>query len=125
VYMNYMSKSTEGWAIHGVWLDAAGGILSFTQMAIDAINNDDIDGELGNPGKLGLSIIAIVYCGIFVIQHYFLYNTSKHRKRKDTSESLPSKKDSDPEDEHFNEKLQQFKESLVPTPNRKTQIVHL
>lgn len=37
--MNYMSKSTEGWAIHGVWLDAAGGILSFTQMAIDAINN--------------------------------------------------------------------------------------
>lgn len=35
--------------------------------------SDDWDGTLGNPGKLGLSLISVVFNTIFFIQHFCLY----------------------------------------------------
>ena len=39
VYLHFTRKSTEGWSIHSVLLDFTGGMQSFFQMGIDAINN--------------------------------------------------------------------------------------
>ena len=35
--------------------------------------SDDWDGTYGNPGKLGLSLIAMVFDAIFMLQHFILY----------------------------------------------------
>ena len=42
VYLHYIKKSTEGWSIYSVMLDFCGGIFSFLQMGVDAINNGKI-----------------------------------------------------------------------------------
>jgi cystinosin len=38
-YSNYKRKSTIGWSIANVLLDISGGLLSFSQQFIDAINS--------------------------------------------------------------------------------------
>lgn len=38
-YFNYKRQSTAGWSIGNVLLDLSGGILSFAQQFIDAINS--------------------------------------------------------------------------------------
>jgi len=68
-------------------------------MFIDAINNDDWDGTLGNPGKLGLGLISIVFNVIFLLQHFVLYK--KNRKRN----ASRSSKISDSLDDAFHEKV--------------------
>ena len=101
VFLHFIRKSTEGWSIHSVFLDFTGGVQSFLQMGIDAFNNgcllsnlnlcflfsctliefpfvDDWDGTYGNPGKLGLSIIAMIFDGIFMLQHFILYPGELH-----------------------------------------------
>lgn len=40
----------------------------------DFYSSDDWDGTYGNPGKLGLSLIAMVFDGIFMTQHFILYS---------------------------------------------------
>lgn len=79
VYLNYVTKSTEGWSIHTVFLDLCGGIMVLLQMLIDAVNNDDWDGTYGNPSKLGLGIIAIIFCAVFCFQHFALYRSNAKR----------------------------------------------
>lgn len=76
VYLNFSRKSTEGWSVQSVMCDFAGGVMCFMQMATDAFNNDDWNGTLGNPGKLGLGLIAIVFDSIFLVQHFILYRSS-------------------------------------------------
>ena len=39
---------------------------------------DDWDGTLGNPGKLGLSIVAMIFDGIFLTQHFILYPSGEY-----------------------------------------------
>ena len=65
---------------------------------------DDWDGPLGNPGKLGLGIIAIIYNTIFLTQHFFLYG-NKQRKRKYTED------EDGPGD--FMKKLEDLKAGLI------------
>lgn len=53
VYMNYIMKSTVGWHIQNVILDFTGGILSITQLIMDAFNMDDLSGIKGyQPGRI-------------------------------------------------------------------------
>ena len=47
VYMNYVLKSTVGWHIQNVILDFIGGILSITQLFLDAFSSGDISGIKG------------------------------------------------------------------------------
>lgn len=42
VYMNYLLKSTVGWHVQNVILDFAGGILSITQLFLDAFSSGDL-----------------------------------------------------------------------------------
>ncbi|KAK2156231.1 hypothetical protein LSH36_218g02008 [Paralvinella palmiformis] len=102
VYLNYIRQSTEGWSIQGVILDIGGGIFSFLQMTIDAVNNDDWDGTLGNPGKLGLSCIAMIYDSIFMMQHFVFFNVGRKRRLTDTTEQHTE----------FLEKLNELKATL-------------
>jgi cystinosin len=74
ILLNFKRKSTRGFAIMGILLDVAGGILSLLQLFIDAqLINHDWSGVTGNRGKLGLSFISIFFDGLLMFQHYVLY----------------------------------------------------
>lgn len=47
VYLNYSLKSTLGWNVKTVLLDFIGGILSITQLLMDAFNSNDLGGIKG------------------------------------------------------------------------------
>jgi cystinosin len=70
VYLNYQRKSTVGWSIWQILLDFIGGILSLLQLVIDSALQADWSGLYGNPVKLGLSNISMVFDIIFITQHY-------------------------------------------------------
>lgn len=73
-YWNYKRKSTVGWSIANIILDLTGGLLSFLQMALEAIFGEDVK---INPVKLVLGIMVVFYDIGFVIQHYCLYSDSR------------------------------------------------
>jgi cystinosin len=70
VYVNYKRKSTVGWAIGQIMLDFAGGILSISQLFIDASLQADWSGITGNPVKFGLGNVSMLFDVIFMVQHY-------------------------------------------------------
>jgi cystinosin len=84
-WSNFMRKSTEGWSIGQNLLDLAGGLMSFGQQFVDAINAGDWTIIYGNPVKLGLALISIAFDIIFMSQHYICY---RGRKDEDLESSL-------------------------------------
>jgi len=70
---NYRRKSTIGWSITQQLLDFSGGILSLVQLIIDSALQADWSGLTGNPVKLGLANISLLFDVIFITQHYLLY----------------------------------------------------
>ncbi|XP_069779329.1 cystinosin-like [Narcine bancroftii] len=75
--MNYKRKSTVGWCIWNTLLDFTGGIFSLLQMFLQSYNNDEWLLIFGDPTKLGLGLISILFDVIFMVQHYCLYNKIK------------------------------------------------
>lgn len=77
VYLNWKRKSTVGWSIHNIVLDFSGGSLSLIQNLIDSINGQSVisDGPQYalNFVKYAISIIAMFFDIIFVVQHFCLY----------------------------------------------------
>ena len=73
VIANFRRKSTIGWSIHQQLLDLSGGVLSLVQLVIDSAMQGDWSGITGNPLKLGLSNISILFDVIFITQIYVLY----------------------------------------------------
>ncbi|GAA6051309.1 hypothetical protein NBRC10513_000323 [Rhodotorula toruloides] len=88
-WVNYRRKSTEGWSIENILLDATGGLLSLTQLVLDSWVDGDWTGITGNPGKLGLSLLALAFDALFVVQHFVLYrgrrgsSNGKEQERED------------------------------------------
>ena len=74
VLTNYRNKSTHGWSIYQILLDFVGGVLSLSQLGIDSYLQQDWSGITGNPVKLALGNIAIVFDVVFMLQHYVLYH---------------------------------------------------
>lgn len=74
VLTNYRNKSTHGWSIYQILLDFVGGVLSLSQLGIDSYLQQDWSGLTGNPVKLALGNIAIVFDIVFMLQHYVLYH---------------------------------------------------
>lgn len=71
VYLNYTRESTVGWSVHNITLDFTGGILSIAQLFLDSALAGDIwGGTFGNPLKLGLGAVSLVFDCIFLCQHY-------------------------------------------------------
>ncbi|ORY64603.1 PQ loop repeat-domain-containing protein [Leucosporidium creatinivorum] len=75
-WLNYQRKSTIGWSIENVVLDFSGGVLSLIQLVLDSWVSGDWKGITGNPGKLGLSFLAIGFDSLFLLQHYVWYKDS-------------------------------------------------
>ena len=72
-WANYKRQSTVGWSIDQILMDLLGGILSIAQLVIDSSMQSDWSGITGNPVKLGLGNISIIFDIIFMVQHYILY----------------------------------------------------
>lgn len=72
-WANYRRRSTVGWSIEQVLLDFVGGVLSIAQLVIDSSLQEDWSGISGNPVKLVLGSISIVFDVVFMVQHYVLY----------------------------------------------------
>lgn len=83
-WLNFKRKSTENWRIEMILLDFSGGVLSLAQLFIDSSFNQDWSGLTGNPAKLLLSNISILFDLFFMVQHYILYTDPK--KKQDTQE---------------------------------------
>ena len=76
-WANYQRKSTAGWSIDQILLDFIGGVLSVAQLVIDSSMQSDWSGITGNPVKLGLGNVSIVFDIVFMVQHYLLYKGIK------------------------------------------------
>ncbi|KAF9357268.1 hypothetical protein BGX26_004011 [Mortierella sp. AD094] len=73
VYINWVAKSTVGWSIHNILLDFTGGVLSISQLVLDAYISGDWSGISGDPVKFGLGFLSIAFDLVFMTQHYILY----------------------------------------------------
>ena len=51
--------------------------MSIAQLVIDSSLQSDWSGITGNPVKLGLANVSIVFDVIFMVQHYILYRERK------------------------------------------------
>lgn len=87
-WSNFMRKSTHGWSIGQNLLDLTGGILSFGQQFVDAINVGDWAIIYGNPVKLGLALISIGFDLIFMSQHYICYRGKKKESTESSMETV-------------------------------------
>ena len=76
-WANYVRKSTMGWSIEQILMDLTGGILSIAQLVIDSSLQKDWSGLTGNPVKLGLGNVSIIFDLIFMAQHYILYQGTR------------------------------------------------
>lgn len=65
VLHNHARRSTEGWSAATVLLDVAGGLLSLSQVLLDAAARHDLSVLTGNPGAAPRSphLIACVFVG--------------------------------------------------------------
>ncbi|KAG0625405.1 hypothetical protein M758_2G052300 [Ceratodon purpureus] len=73
VYLNYSRKSTIGWSISNILLDLTGGTANFLQMLTQSIDQNSFVNFSGNVGKVGLSLMSILFDIVFTIQHFCLY----------------------------------------------------
>lgn len=73
VAANFRNGSTAGWSIWQVLLDFSGGALSIAQLVLDSALQGDWGGVTGNPVKLLLGNVSMVYDLVFFTQHYVLY----------------------------------------------------
>lgn len=93
LYWNYQRKSTKGWSIANIILDLTGGVLSFTQLALEGAFGEDVK---VNIVKLILGIMVVFYDILFIVQHYCIYPqkrenlavVSSYEKQPLTRESL-------------------------------------
>ncbi|CAO0792639.1 unnamed protein product [Mucor circinelloides] len=109
-WLNFKRKSTIGWSIHNILLDCTGGVLSITQLLLDAYLSGDWSGVSGNPVKLGLGLQSIAFDVLFMVQHYILYrdytttslNTVDEERRRLIIEGrVPRIDDEEEEEEEF------------------------
>jgi len=73
VWMNCRRRSTDGWNISNVLLDFTGGGLSVAQLVLDGWASGDWSAVSGDPAKLLLGNVSMLFDVIFVAQHYCLY----------------------------------------------------
>eukprot|EP00929_Paragymnodinium_shiwhaense_P001211 TRINITY_DN101430_c0_g1_i1.p1 TRINITY_DN101430_c0_g1~~TRINITY_DN101430_c0_g1_i1.p1 ORF type:complete len:358 (-),score=53.92 TRINITY_DN101430_c0_g1_i1:22-1095(-) len=81
IFLNMRMKSTAGMAISTYMLDLTGGVLSFGQNVVSAIDSGDVHQLSGNLPKLALSALAAVYDAILLIQHFVIYRPNRRYGR--------------------------------------------
>lgn len=86
VILHMNNKSTMGWSLENVVLDLIGGLCSLSQSVVDAADANNIYLVLGNPIKLALGVISLMFDVIFIFQ-YFYYR--RHESSLEIEESDP------------------------------------
>ena len=76
-WANYRHKSTRGWSVDNIQLDLGGGLSSLLQIVLVAHNSRDWDSLTGNPTKLGLAGVSLVFDFLFLAQHFVLYRNKE------------------------------------------------
>jgi hypothetical protein len=69
-------------SIPSVVLDFMGGFLSLSQLFLDCGVRDDWDSITGDPVKLLLGLLTLMYDIVYLLQHYVWYATSKPATRE-------------------------------------------
>ena len=67
-----------------VCLDAEGGVFSTAQQILDAIVTRHRSSITGNPAKMGLGLISLVFDAILMMQHWVLYSDNDADDTNDT-----------------------------------------
>lgn len=67
--LNRERRSTTGFSLAQVVLDAAGSVLSVAQLLLDAAVLRSLRVCLGNPAKLGLGLVSLSYDAVLFHQH--------------------------------------------------------
>ncbi|KAI5068265.1 hypothetical protein GOP47_0016610 [Adiantum capillus-veneris] len=73
-WMNHKRKSTDGYSIENIILDLFGSSTNLVQMGVQSFDQGSYVNFIGNMGKLLFCAVVLVYDGIFVVQHFCLYN---------------------------------------------------
>jgi len=92
VWMNYQRKSTVGWNIHNVLLDFSGGLLSVAQLLWDASVSGDWSKVSGDPVKLILGNLSMIFDTVFMVQHFCIYRLARASR---TATLLPESHDAE------------------------------
>jgi cystinosin len=71
--LNARRASTAGYNIASASTDLAGGALSLAQQVLDAAIFRDASLIVGNPAKLALSTLSMLFCAALMVQHYCHY----------------------------------------------------
>jgi cystinosin len=95
-FANFKRQSTLGWSIIQQLLDLSGSILSMLQLVIDSSLQGDWSGISGNPVKVGLSQISLVFDIIFITQHYVLYGPVEERSERESGDDQLLENERDP-----------------------------
>ncbi|KAI1299761.1 putative cystinosin [Xylaria venustula] len=80
VWLNYRRKSTGGLSILQFTLDLAGAFLSILQLVIDSAHAGAWSNALGNPVKLALGNVTLLFDLAFYLQHFCLYRDAENRR---------------------------------------------
>ncbi len=62
-------------------LDAGGGVMSDVQLIFDSWRHHTWTGITGNPSKLLLGLLSLVFDGIFMVQHYVSHRLNTLKKK--------------------------------------------
>ncbi|KAI9745715.1 MAG: hypothetical protein M1818_001251 [Claussenomyces sp. TS43310] len=89
VWRNYQRRSTEGFSVAQIMLDFGGGCLSIVQLVIDSSLQTDWSGITGNPAKLALGNVTMLFDVIFLAQNFVLYRQDKSKNELPSDERDP------------------------------------
>lgn len=113
-YINWKRKSTSGWSIYNIILDFTGGLLSIGQLFLDAHVDDNWSGVFGNPAKLLLGNVSMIFDILFMLQHYVFYRHASTNPAIVVSEELGfGSNDLNPPPRHYDDSSLEKK---VPLP---------
>ncbi|TIB74858.1 hypothetical protein E3Q23_02562 [Wallemia mellicola] len=84
---NYRRKSTVGFSIFNILFDFVGGFLSLLQLIVDSVGSGDLTGIIGNPIKLSLSLVTLVFDIIFMTMKSAAKNADSSNELTPTEET--------------------------------------
>lgn len=87
--LNHRLRSTIGWNIWAVALDAEGGLLSIFQELLDCQARGDWSPVLGNPAKFGLGFVSLGFDAVFFAQHVIYARQTEDAQDDDRAAKEP------------------------------------
>lgn len=87
--LNYRRKSTHGFSTTVILLDLTGSLASLLELIISSLLAHDPRGIIGNPAKLGLSLLTMGPDCVFILQRFVLYGPEEPEEEEDKVKPKP------------------------------------